>query len=74
MKSRWFECVVDRFDFIPRPGVMILFRRGMIGYGNAELFRQAGSRVKRIKRPDGYMVGKDGKAKRRPKKEEPGNV
>ena len=66
MAGQWFEVIADRFDWSPRRGYMISYRRGYVGYGTRACVAH-GLRVgavKRIQRPEGWSVDKSGRVRR----------
>lgn len=62
-KSRWFRVIADRFDWMPRPGLMKCFKRGQIGYEQQACITYGLSigAIETIKKPANAKVGKDGK-------------
>ena len=62
MTSRWFKVVSDRFDWMPKPGIMRVWHRDEIGYAPLACV-QMGVRcglIEMIERPEGYKVDKRG--------------
>ena len=62
----WFRVTAERFDWMPRRGVMICYPQGYVGFGTRACVA-CGIKlgvIERIRKPAGYAVGKDGKVTR----------
>lgn len=63
----WFEVIADRFDWFPKGrGVMVCFMSGRPHFGTRACV-EAGLRlgkIRKIRKPTGWKVGKDGRARR----------
>ena len=62
----WFRVIADRFDWMPRQGVMISYPAGYVGYGTRACVARGleiGA-VEKIRKPAGYSVDKSGKVRR----------
>ncbi|MFC6487364.1 hypothetical protein [Nitratireductor sp. GCM10026969] len=62
-KSRWFRVTAERFDWIPRKGLMKSFKRGQVGYepmGCVTYGLSIGA-IETIAKPKNAKIGKDGK-------------
>lgn len=61
-ESRWFKVTGERFDWMPRPGLMISFPKGAIGYRPKACIEHglAMGVIEVIRRPAGYSVNKAG--------------
>lgn len=60
--SRWFRVTGHRFDWLPKPNVMISFPHGAIGYRPQACIEAglAAGVIEVIERPAGYSVDKAG--------------
>ncbi|GEM_PF-2559798 len=60
--SRWFQVTGERFDWKPKPNVLITFPHGSIGYRPLACIEAGLSLglIKVIEKPDGYSVDKAG--------------
>lgn len=60
--SRWFRVTGSRFDWMPKPNVMVSFPNGSIGYRPQECINAglAGGVIEVIEKPHGYTVDKAG--------------
>lgn len=60
--SRWFKVTGERFDWMPKPTVMISFRQGQIGYRPTACIEAglAAGVIEVIAKPAGYSVDKAG--------------
>lgn len=61
-KNRWFRVTAERFDWMPRKGLMISWKRGDIGYRPMACIEYGLSidAIETIARPKNATVGKDG--------------
>lgn len=62
-RSRWFRVTAERFDWPVRPGLMISWKHGAIGYrpmGCIEYGLSIGA-IETIAKPKNATVGKDGR-------------
>lgn len=61
--SRWFRVTGERFDWMPRPGLMVSFRRGEIAYKPEACINTglAAGLIEVIPRPRGAHVDKAGR-------------
>lgn len=62
-KSRWFRVIADRFDWMPKPTVMVSFKRGDIGYKPQACIDAglASGAIELIAKPRGATVDKAGR-------------
>jgi len=60
--SRWFRVTGERFDWMPKPNVMISFLHGSIGYRPQACIDAglAAEVIEVIEKPKGYSVDKAG--------------
>lgn len=60
--SRWFRVTGERFDWSPKPNVMITFPHGSIGYRPMACINVGVSTgvIEVIEHPKGYSVDKSG--------------
>ena len=60
--SRWFRVIADRFDWMPKPTVMVSFKKGDIGYRPTACIEAglAEGAIEVIEKPAGYHVDKNG--------------
>lgn len=60
--SRWFRVTGERFDWMPKPNVMISFPHGSIGHRPQDCIDAglAAGVIEIIEKPEGYSVDKAG--------------
>lgn len=61
-ESRWFRVIGARFDWMPKPGTMISYTRGDIGYRPSTCIEAglASNVIEVIEKPKGFSVDKAG--------------
>lgn len=61
-KSRWFRVIDERFDWVPKHGVMVSFPKGSIGYRPLDCIESglAMGAIEVIDKPAGYSLDKAG--------------